>query len=281
MGFMKNTILYLLNNTEEDKATFIKSLDLLYNNYLQDYPCDITCFHEPDFCKNEKNNLKNKYHFLNINFHEIEFKVPDYSEEIASQILEYFPHPEEIWQQRGHKGFTMGYRHMCRFFAGQFMNLQCLSEYKYIWRLDTDSFILNKINYNVFERMKSSNSIYGYINIQHDHIGAIKNLWETCKNYFSEENLIFKLENKKKHFRRVYYSNFEIFDMEWFKAKPYQDFYNYLDSTGGIYINRWGDHVIRYLGLNALENKEKFLFFNDIIYEHGAIYHNNEIINTY
>tara|TARA_R110000803_G_scaffold210590_2_gene282838 strand:- start:78 stop:908 length:831 start_codon:yes stop_codon:yes gene_type:complete len=276
---MKNAIIYLLNDTDEDKKTFVDSFDLLYKNYLKENPCDVVCFHEPNFCEKEKDFLKNKYKDAGIILQEIVFDLPDYTEEIKSKILEYSPHPEKLWRDRGHKGFPMGYRHMCNFFAGGFINLKCLDKYKYIWRLDTDSFILEKINYNVFERMDSSNSLYGYINIQHDHIDAVKDLWETCENYFTKENKVFK--SKDLHFRRVFYSNFEIFKMSWFKSKPYQDFYNYINSTGGIYINRWGDHAIRYLGLNSLEDKSKFLFFHDVCYKHGSVYNNKEIIDTY
>lgn len=278
---MKSAIIYLLNDTEEDKLTFIKSLDSVYYNYLIDHPCDVVCFYEPNFCKKEKEFIKDKYKFLNIKLYEVNFKTPDYPEHIKNQILEYFPHPEDIHRNNGHKGFSMGYRHMCRFYAGEFMNLDCLSQYKYIWRLDTDSYILNKINYNVFDRMKLNNSIYGYINIQNDHIGAIKNLWETCENYFSQNNDVFKPENKNKHFKKVYYSNFEIFDMDWFKSESYQNFYKYIDSTGGIFINRWGDHVIRYLGINALKEQNNVLFFDDITYYHGMVFCNTETINNY
>jgi len=278
---MKNAVIYLLNDTDEDKNTFVKSLDSLYYNYLMDNPCDVICFYEPNFCKNEIALLKEKYKFINLKLEQIEFQLPNYDETIKEQILEYFPHPEDIHRNNGHKGFSMGYRHMCRFYAGAFMKLPILDSYKYVWRLDTDSYILNKIHYNVFDRMHKNNAIYGCINIQNDHLGAIKNLWETCENYFSKENNIFKDENKSKHFQKVYYSNFEIFDMEWFKSDPYQKFYNYIDSTGGIYINRWGDHVIRYIGLNALSHKSRFLFFDDIHYYHGCEFLNKEIINNH
>lgn len=280
MDDMNNAVIYLLNDTEEDKQTFIKSIESLYYNYLIDHPCDVICFHEPNFCKKELTFIKDKFKFINLKTHQIDFKVPEYNPEIKNQILEYFPHPDEFHRNRGHIGFSMGYRHMCRFYAGEFMKLPIIQKYKYIWRLDTDSYILDKINYNVFDRMAENNAIYGYINIQNDHIGAIKNLWETCEAYFSKENCIFKDENKGIHFKRVYYSNFEIFNMEWFKDKPYQNFYNYIDSTGGIFINRWGDHVLRYIALNALGQKDRCLFFHDIHYYHSGVFLNTEIVNN-
>lgn len=130
--------------------------------------------------------------------------------------------------------------------------------------------------------MNRNKAIYGYINIQHDHPAVIKDLWEISEKYFRKINKskIFD-ETKDFHYRRVFYTNFEILDLQWFKSNEYQSFYNYLDATGGIYMHRWGDHIIRYIALNSLESKDKFLFFKDIVYQHGEIYHNREIINTY
>ena len=274
---MKNAIVYLLNNSEEDKNHFKISLNNLINFYLNDYPCDVICFHEKDFCKYEIANLTKTFK-INLIFQEISFEIPNYNTDILAEIPEYFPHP----QDSNHIGFSMGYRHMCRFFTGEIFKQNILKDYKYIWRLDTDSFILDKIKSDVFLDMNKNNSIYGYINIQHDHPAVIKDLWEISEKYFKKINKDKIFNNEKEfHYRRVFYTNFEIFNLEWFNSSEYQLFYKYLDETAGIYKYRWGDHIIRYIALNSLENKDRFLFFKDIIYQHGNIYHNTEIINTY
>ena len=103
-----------------------------------------------------------------------------------SQIPKFVPHPYLPNAQ----GFGLGYRHMCRFFSGEIFKHPILQNYQYVWRLDTDSFILQKIDYNVFDRMKSNDSLYGYINIQHDHIKMLINLWETCEEYFNSTFLL-------------------------------------------------------------------------------------------
>jgi len=277
MDIIKGAVVYLLNNSEEDKNDFKSSLDGLIKFYLKKYPCDVICFHEKNFCIDELQYLKNTYE-VNLIFQEIDFKIPNYEEEIIKKIPEYFPHP----QDPNNIGFPMGYRHMCRFFAGDIFNQSILNNYRYIWRLDTDSKILSEIESDIFYEMSRNKAVYGYINIQHDHPAVIKDLWETSEKYFRKINKskIFD-ENKDFHYRRVFYTNFEVLDLEWFKSNEYQSFYNYLDATAGIYIHRWGDHIIRYIALNSLESKNKFLFFKDIVYQHGEIYHNREIINTY
>lgn len=278
---MNNAIIYLLNHTSEDIIEFKKSLNLLKINYLNRFPCKLICFHESEFPKSEIQVIKNIY--SDIIFHELNWKLRDYPIEIKSKILDFFPHPEPIHRVNGH-GFSMGYRHMCRMFAGQIYQTEYLKEYEYVWRLDTDSFIQGNINYDVFQRMKDNDSIYGYINIQHDHPEAIIGLWKSASNYF--ENVYKKPThidiNKPEHHRRVFYTNFEIKKVSWFASGSYKDFFNYIDDVGGIYLHRWGDAPIKYIGVNSLCPPNQILFFNDIKYQHAGVnFHNKKIINTY
>ena len=275
---MKNAIVYLLNAADKDMLNFRMSIELLRNNYLYERPCDVICFHEKNFPAMEIQYLKEVFE-INFIFKEISFNTPEYPPEISAAIPEYFPHP----LFPGARGFPMGYRHMCRFFAGELFKLKALREYDYVWRLDTDSFILSPINFNVFERMERTKAVYGYINIQHDHPAMVENLWETAEAYLTRLNKasIFNEEVKEQHLRRVFYTNFEVFNVSWFRAPAYQDFYNYLDETGGIYKHRWGDHAIRYIALMSLCDKSELLFFDDIMYQHGEVYHNNEITDTF
>lgn len=272
-------IVYLLNNHSKDITNFRTSIRLLVNNYINNFPCDIICFYESDFPKEELEFLQKVLKTLPIYFHQITLALPNYSDVDKSSIPEYFPHPDFPQAQ----GFSMGYRHMCRFFAGDIFSNQVLKKYKYIWRLDTDSFIVEPIKYNVFDKLKNNNCIYGYINIQHDHPGVIKNLWELSKQYFQTINKdhIFRLPDINFHKNRVFYTNFEIFDMDWFRSKDYQDFFSFIDSTAGIYKYRWGDHSIRYIGVNSLADPYQIYFFNDIKYVHQEEYFNNRVTNTF
>lgn len=272
---MNNCIVILLNNNEKDISFFKKSFPFLNENYIKNNPCDIILFHEKDFPKEEINLIKEYKN--DVIFHELSFNLPDYSEDTLKQIPTFYPHPDFP----AALGFSIGYRHMCRFFAGEIFKLEILKKYKYVWRLDTDSFIVEPVNYNVFDKMKEKKSIYGYINIQNDHIKMVEKLWETCESYFSglSKNNIF--QNKESHFRKVFYTNFEIFDMDWFRSQDYQNFYKYIDETAGIYKHRWGDHVLRYIALNCLASKSDFLFFDDIKYFHSEMYHNREFYDNF
>lgn len=269
-------IVYLLNKNSKDILNFRKSIQSLLYNYYEWFPCDIICFYEDDFPIEELDNLKQKLINIKVSFVKIDFSIPNHytSDQLAS-IPEYFPHPDFPQAQ----GFSIGYRHMCRFFSGAIFTHPTLTDYKYIWRLDTDSFIVSPIQYNVFDKLQENNSIYGYINIQHDHPGTIKNLWEISQQYFTtlNKNHIFQQPDITHHKNRVFYTNFEIFDMEWFRSKNYMDYFNFIDNTAGIYQYRWGDHSIRYIALNSLATPDQLYFYDDIHYFHQKEYLNNRI----
>jgi len=276
---MNTAIVYLLNNNNKDIINFRQSIYLLLQNYYKDFPTDIVCFHEQDFPVEEIQLLQKHLGNISIKFIPITFNIPNYDESIINRIPKYYPHPD----YPGATGFSLGYRHMCRFFSGEIFKNEHLKKYKYIWRLDTDSYILSPINYDVFKKLKNNNAIYGYINIQHDHPGVIKGLWECSQEYFSKINkdYIFQVNNIQQHKNRVFYTNFEICDMDWFSQSEYQDYYDYIDTIGGIYTGRWGDASIRYIALNSLAKQNQLHFYNDIRYFHQKEYLNTKIINTF
>ncbi len=263
---MKNCILYLIHSNPQDIKDFKKSLTLIKRNYLNDHPCDVVCLHEPNFPKNEIKEIQLIKE--DIIFSEITFDMPDYPAETLSQIPEFYC------------GFSIGYRHMCRLFAGDLFNKEIVKNYKYIWRLDCDSFILTPIKYNLFDRMASTESIYGYIAIEVDHPDVEKGLWEISEKHFRKigKDKIFK--EKQQHFCRVFYSNFEVLDVKWFQSAEYQEYYSLIDESAGIYKYRWGDHVIRYLALNSLLEKNKLLLFHDILYRHARTYINGSPVKN-
>lgn len=115
----ETAIVFLLNNHTKDIFNFRKSIELLIKNYCSKFPTDIICFHEPDFPESELYILKSILeNLVSIYFHKIEFQIPDYPKELLNKIPKYYPHPDFPNAQ----GFSIGYRHMCRFFAGEILN---------------------------------------------------------------------------------------------------------------------------------------------------------------
>lgn len=253
---MKNCILYLVRTSIEDLADLNESLNLLYSNLLKYTTAEVLVFHESSFTE-----FKNDVQYPVI-FHEIEFNLPKYTEEILRKIPEYFPHPTHGNGPiaYGHPGFSMGYRHMCRFFSGEIYNHLEIKKYDYYLRLDTDSRIHTPLGYDIFEWAEKNNCEYGYIEpaVQYDNPKVIEGLWNLFDTDIPEG--------------LMYYTNFELAKTSFFLSKEYQSFYKKIDESGGIYIHRWGDAPIKYLGVNMFMNKDKVKPVRGFTYQHGATY---------
>lgn len=259
-----NCILYLVRSSNEDLENFNKSLKLIEDN-LVPFTKNIDLL---VFCEKTFDDFKSKVKTnLNIKYQTVTFTLPDYSQEILNNIPEFYPHPTHgngpvAW---GHPGFSMGYRHMCRFFSGHMYEFDILKKYEYYLRLDTDSFIHSPLNYDIFEWAKINDCYYGYISpaVQKDNPKVIEELWNVV-NQLIPENFIEE--------GTMFYTNFELGKVSWFLTSEYMRFYNELDKTGGFYTKRWGDAPIKYLGINLLMEPKHIIPVRGFTYQHGAIY---------
>lgn len=175
--------------------------------------------------------------------------------------------------------FRMGYRHMCRFFGGNVFNHPALKDYRYCWRLDSDSFILSPVVTDPFKHMETMGFKYAFLDrIDHDEAFACRGLWETTQDYMKINADILKNDVPAWNME-VYYTNFEIYDMDFFRGEAYQSYFNYIDSTNNIYYRRWGDHCIRFLGLSMFADPSEIWCVKDFCYQHGSWIGNVDKLN--
>jgi hypothetical protein len=247
-----NTILYLVRSTNHDINLLKTSIDLLKSNFIGLDKVDILIFHEESL-RPALGYIKD-FH-KNIKFVEIKFELPDFYKDF--DIVSNFPHPFVQGMF-----FPIGYRHMCRLFSGEIFKHPVIKEYKNYLRLDTDSFI-HKMDFDLFDFIEKNNIYYGYIEqgVQYDDPGVTKGLWDLARSI--DKNLNIE-ENK------MYYTNFEVCNVDWFNQPDYMEFYEKIDRCGGIMTGRWGDAPIRYLGVNMFMNKENIHGFSDVVYQHGG-----------
>jgi Glycolipid 2-alpha-mannosyltransferase len=90
-------------------------------------------------------------------------------------------------------GFTktsVGYRAMCRFFAGAFLRHPALSCFRYSWRIDTDSVYTCPILFDVFARMHERGWVYGW-NVLYYEAPAIagRTLWNATRHFCLSSHL--------------------------------------------------------------------------------------------
>lgn len=151
---MNPCIVYLAQNTTKDsqygrdsRTMLEKSLDLLYLNYNDQFGHDVLIFHEGDFDIDCQEKVKKGR--KEIRFHEIKFEIPDF--------LSQAEIPEK-WDGI----FGIGYRHMMRFFSMQVFDIIYNLGYNWLMRLDDDSLIHSRINYDMFKYMEQNRYEYGY-----------------------------------------------------------------------------------------------------------------------
>ncbi|CAG8823907.1 10175_t:CDS:2, partial [Gigaspora rosea] len=88
--------------------------------------------------------------------------------------------------------------------------------------------------------------------------------------HIPENNLMKFISNDN---GETYNLNFEIGDLNFWRSKPYQDFFNHLDKLGGFFYERWGDAPVHSIAVGLFAQKSQVHFFNDIGYYHLPFQH--------
>ena len=176
----------------------------------------------------------------------------------------------------GHS-WSHGYRHMSRFFCkGLFELKELVDQYDYYWRLDADSFLLGPVMKDPFATLKNSGRQYGYMVVTQEDESVVKGLWNTTKEYMRLRGLTREtagflqrhLNDRGEWNRNMFYTNFEITSLAFWKSQAYRDFFDFVDQSNGIYMHRWGDAPIHLLAVALLLPEDKVLQFSDIAYWH-------------
>jgi len=247
-------IIYL--SRKQDINDLKKNLRQLHKYFNKNYKYPIIIFHD-DLSEGDEKIFLKKY--SNIKFEYIKFEIPSWIDKNKSIFS-----PKHI-----------GYKNMCRFFSGELFKHKAIKKYDWYWRLDSDSFFHSYINYDIFKFMKKKNYVYGYLgeNLIKDKPNVVKGLWDLTKKYIMDNNiqptyLYEYLDNDGNWDRSLYYTNFEISNLDFWRSNEYMKYFNTIDKNGGIYYHRWGDHVIHFLALSMFVDKNKIYCFKDIDYSH-------------
>jgi alpha 1,2-mannosyltransferase len=259
---IKAVIVYMARSTERDIRNLKRSLGLLDRNFNDRFHYPVIVFHE-DFTEELKGELRASTRSP-ITFELLEFALPEFLDpaEVPDKVL---------------GRFGVGYRHMCRFFGGMMYRHPAMLGFDWYWRLDTDSFLLGKIGYDVFEYMAKRDLWYGYMVMLEETPSVVEGLWDATRAYIAERNLrparMNHLLNANKEWNYLYYyNNFEICSLSFGRSAAYTDYFDYLDRLGGIYKYRWGDAPIRTLAVALLVPEEKTHRFTDVPYAHAGYY---------
>lgn len=261
----QNAVIVYMSCTR-DLPLLFRSLVLLCKNFsrVNDYP--IVIFHD-DISKTDMSQLFVALHrevgFIpSIKFEILEFKMPD---GVSTDPSMYTVPLSQFW---------MGYRHMCRFHAGQIYRDERLLRYDWYWRLDSDSYMLSPIPYDPFERMAQSGYEYAYMcDEDKDVRECAVGMWDSTKEFMqkhgiSSPSLESRLVNGEWDLSN-FYDNFEIAKFSFFRSERYMAYFDHMDATKNFYYRRWGDHNMHWLGVRMLMDDSKVWAVKDMAYQHN------------
>nr|GAT52212.1 alpha-1,2-mannosyltransferase [Mycena chlorophos] len=136
------------------------------------------------------------------------------------------------------------------------------------------------IDFDPFLFMEGEDKRYAFTISIHEYKKTVRTLWPTVRDFISsnpdlivEDNALEMLMERNKNNPLPVWSNFEIGDLELWRSDAYMKFFEFLDSKGGFYYERWGDAPIHTLGAALFLRKDQIHFFNEIGYWHIPLTH--------
>lgn len=274
------TLLALVRNEElEDMLQSMRDLERTWNHKFN-YPW--TFFNDKEFTEEFKKRTRA------VTKAEIRYEiVPKEHWEIPSWInMDLFQESVAVLTEQDVQYMSkISYHQMCRWNSGLFFKHPALANTRYYWRVEPKVHFFCDVDYDVFRWMQDHNKTYGFnINI-YDSPQSVTTLWpETRKfiadhaHYLSPNNAIEWLQDKEQrpgHNAKAngystchFWSNFEIGDMEFWRSRAYQEYFDHLDRAGGFFYERWGDAPVHSIALGLFADKSKIHWFRDIGYQH-------------
>jgi hypothetical protein len=157
------------------------------------------------------------------------------------------------------RGFGMGYRKMCEFWAAHAHNLPELSQFRYLWRLDTDSQLTSPVSDDVYSVMNTNAAVFGYLLLQDALPEACRGLQNSTEAFYAANPqwaptsqlagiFLSSFEARKcPHWN----TNFQVMDLDFFRNnRAYNEYTQHLANTlEGFVRYRWGDHIVQTLFL--------------------------------
>ncbi|KAJ7472203.1 glycosyltransferase family 15 protein [Mycena latifolia] len=246
-------------------------------------------------------NTRHHYPFTLLNDEEFTDEFKRRVNAVASGTVSYGVVPREHWVQpdwidedRATKGRdqlvaenviyggSVSYRNMCRFNSGFFFKHPLVLQYRWYWRIEPDVHFHCDVTFDPFLYMQDQGKVYGFTITMYEFDKTIPTLWGHVKDFMkkypqhiAKDNAMgFMSDDGGETYNRCHFwSNFEIADMHFWRGPAYTDFFEYLDSKGGFYYERWGDAPVHSIAAGLFASKDQIHFFEEIGYEHNPYTH--------
>mmetsp|Transcript_8189 Transcript_8189/g.19029 ORF Transcript_8189/g.19029 Transcript_8189/m.19029 type:complete len:425 (+) Transcript_8189:20-1294(+) len=223
----------------QDLLYALQFLDLNFNDHFQ-YP--VLIFHE-NLGPGQVNVITAATRSP-VEFHQITLRIPTFID------ARYVP--------RWYQGFSLGFRHMIRFFTIQLYEHPAMQKYDYYWRLDSDSFLIGRLWVDPFVFMRASDYKFGFVASTNVQPEFTADLWELTEAHRRSEGITSEwFSGKWNGF--AFYSNCEIARVDFWGLPEVQAYLNKVDQAGGIYKVRWPDSAIHFLAATMFLHSQEMV----------------------
>lgn len=240
-----------------------RSLETLYSNYVNRFPCDVIVFYGEDDVPPSND--------LDV---EIRRNRPGLHIRQLNGSWWSLPHglraaDKASWRQ---SGYSIGYRHMTELFAVRIWPLLTQLGYTHVMRMDDDSYLYSKIGYNMFDYMRSTGKRYAFRQPVIEGNPGI-GFFPLVDNWLKNTSIVKTRElNKYKKTKGLgFYNNFFIAEISFFMSPPASELLDIIDRSKLIYTQRCGDLLIHSVLVRLLMPPEQVVWFRDFTYEHTTL----------
>jgi alpha 1,2-mannosyltransferase len=179
--------------------------------------------------------------------------------------------------QHVYKANLVSYHHMCRYLSGFFFRHGLTLKYDYYWRIDPHLTFTCEFKEDPFRTLYDNDKLYGFALALHEIPDTIPSLWYTIQKWLIQSGYT---TNKKNALNFIsddqgktinlchFWNNFEIASFSIFRTESYLNYFNYLDQSGGIYYERWGDAMIHTFYVSLMLRQDQIHRFENIGYGH-------------
>jgi alpha 1,2-mannosyltransferase len=162
-----------------------------------------------------------------------------------------------------------GYRHAIRWRSGPMFLEPAMQAFDYGMTLDTDSYFPAPLDIDPFEKMHAEKRVAMFPHLGRELASVVVNFLQYFLIYCKLHNLdprrsqlISRLvETNFKWYQQVFELDIEVLDLKFFRdpAGAYQDFFRFMDSTGGFRLYRWGNNPFRTFAVGLFLTDEEVL----------------------
>jgi Glycolipid 2-alpha-mannosyltransferase len=324
----QNAIVYLAQKSKHSSyghsqpyANLIRSLELLNRNYLSlrsshssttpsRRHCenvDVYVFHTGDLSQDDLYQLKALVSCSSLRLVDLS-QSPYWT--MPSSMAKDDP---SQWYESGR--FSLGYRLMIQWYAVNIwaffsdLNYECMKcnctsdsgslvhhrPYRYIWRMDDDSFLHSTIDYDMFDFMDKHGYVYGYRMCSYE-MAKSQRAW---KVWMDRQQAAQSRQNSSSssvqalaaatdwqpqrdldHDMCGFYNNFMVARLDFFLSSPVQDFLRMVQRVGLIFRKLLGDLIIHSMVVYMFAEAGTVHRFLDFTYEHASYHYFDSSADT-